>query len=110
MTRKIGSMVAGPDVVDGAGEKIAGKEIMIGMMMGMAISLTTSFLRVAERTSLFSIAAEDELKPKKPSLLGPEITPIPPKWIADGLVTQYLALRNKATYARRAKNPKLSAR
>jgi hypothetical protein len=56
ITRKIGSICAGPDVDDGAGEKIAGKEIMMGMIIGIAISLTTSFLRVADRSSLLSIA------------------------------------------------------
>jgi hypothetical protein len=58
MTRKIGSICAGPDVDDGAGEKIAGKDIMMGMIIGIAISLTTSFLRVADRISLLSIAIE----------------------------------------------------
>jgi hypothetical protein len=58
MTRKMGSIWAGPDVDDGAGEKIAGKEIMMGMIIGIAISLTTSFLRVADRISLLSIAID----------------------------------------------------
>jgi hypothetical protein len=64
MTRKIGSIWAGPDVDDGAGENIAGNEIMMGMIIGMAISLITSFLRVADRISLLSIAIEEELRPR----------------------------------------------
>src|SRR5881398_2303964 len=64
ITRKIGSIWAGPDVDDGAGEKIAGKEIIMGIMIGIAISLTTSFLRVADRISLLSIAIDGELNPR----------------------------------------------
>src|SRR5207245_9043911 len=98
MTRKIGSIWAGPDVDDGAGENIAGKDIMMGMIIGMAISLITSFLRVADRISLLSIAPEGELRPRKPSRLGPDTDPAPAEWSAAAAPAQYLALEDIAVY------------
>ena len=43
---------------------MAGNDIMMGMIIGIAINLTTSFLRVADLISLLSIAIEEELRPR----------------------------------------------
>src|SRR5207245_11327582 len=110
MTRKIGSIWAGPDVDDGAGENIAGKDIMMGMIIGMAISLITSFLRVADRISLLSIAIEGELRPKYPSRLGPDTDPAPAKWMAAGVTAQYFARRDRAAYESNRNNAMLKPR
>ena len=60
----------------GAGEKIAGKEIITGRIIGIAINRTTSFLRVAERISRLTSASEIALTPILLSLLTREIVPV----------------------------------
>src|SRR5439155_374216 len=60
----------------GAGEKSAGKDIITGRIIGIAINRTTSFLRVAERISRLTSASEVTLSPIFLSLLTPDIVPV----------------------------------
>lgn len=53
----------------GAGENITGKITMTGRIRGMEISRTTSFLRVADRISRRTKAAETLLSPIFTSLV-----------------------------------------
>src|SRR6266446_7708071 len=62
-------------LVVGAGEKRAGKEIITGSIIGIAIKRTTSFLRVAERISRLTSASETTLTPIFLSMLTPDIVP-----------------------------------
>src|SRR5467141_817034 len=89
---------------------MAGNDIMMGMIIGIAISLTTSFLRVAERISLLSIAIEEELRPRWPSRLGPDTEPAPAKWMAAGVTAQYLARKERAAYDSKRNSATLSPR
>src|SRR5207302_5399704 len=89
-------------LVVGAGEKSAGKEIITGRIIGIAISRTTSFLRVAERISRLTSASEITLTPIFLNLLTPDIVPVFEKWNDGGVATQNFERRASAAEARTA--------
>src|SRR5690348_12057544 len=86
-------------LVVGAGEKSAGKDIITGRIIGIAISRTTSFLRVAERISRLTSASEVALTPIFRSLLTPDIATVFEKWNDGRVETQNLDRRMSAVEA-----------